>query len=660
MHSLLLKERIKLRYIVWLLPLLLFYATVDSFLILKAVHRAHGSFGLVFTLLTREPLFFRSFRVLLVAGVLLAFMQVWPEVRGKRLRLLFHTPLPPEKLVGTTLLCGMIIMLTANLVAHMLLAGTMFFFHIPTDIIGPVLLTLLPWSLLSLIVYLGCAALLYNDSMVFRGFVLLACIAMHGLMAPFAGYGLQAHASGLYAVFVLFFSALAFFACLRLSSAPDQRLIYRLARAISLTLIILSLCSLLPDLYWRFATPRQVRHKLFYSPVHEQFVVVKQFPDKVIGPSGTGHSRIELEDGTPLSRRQMVYALPILHADSLLKWNAFPDNIQGIHLTPEQARNSWRYLTLHPHDWNAPEPRLHLLLESEPEGARLELPSDFFRLSAARSALEFINPRTGCVDRGKSTHFTAALRGAGFSFPVRALAGNPDPRKDYDEGYLLLDGQNRLFQLKMARGAPVCRAGGVLPTGVVRGMILMEHRSSELLGLIITAAKVFGVMQKDLSLHAIPISGFDADRTRFSLWADLLGKCVVSGDVTDPCGGSLGQAMTPDFSIRREYYQPREASDILSMRRREQVAAVLFPLRLVQQDITRTFAHLRLEPTRFAGLGTIGNLLCVLLLMVLRYWKRVSLRWWEYALVGIFGLVALVVLWLEKFPVTPKLRRFGM
>jgi hypothetical protein len=200
----------------------------------------------------------------------------------------------------------------------------------------------------------------------------------------------------------------------------------------------------------------------------------------------------------------------------------------------------------------------------------------------------------------------------------------------------------------------------VLPTGVVRGMILMEHRSSELLGLIITAAKVFCVMQKDLSLHAIPISGFDADRTRFSLWADLLGKCVVSGDVTDPCGGSLGQAMTPDFSIRREYYQPREASDILSMRRREQVAAVLFPLRLVQQDITRTFAHLRLEPTRFAGLGTIGNLLCVLLLMVLRYWKRVSLRWWEYALVGIFGLVALVVLWLEKFPVTPKLRRFGM
>jgi hypothetical protein len=652
LYSLLLKERIKLRLGAWLLPLLLIYAATDSFLILKAIQRSHGSFGLVLTLLSKEPMFFAGFRVLFLAGALLAFLQIWPEVQGNRLRLLFHTPVHPEGLVGTTLACGLGLMLLTNLGAHLALAGNLLFFRVPIDIIMPVLLTLASWSMLSLVFYLGTAAFFFQDSLVVRGFVLLSCFAMYGLMGHSAGYGLQAPSLGPQALLVLLFIALVFFACLRFMSAPDQRLVYRWARAASLLLVILSLCAVLSNLYWRMATPKLVRHKLFYSPVHEQFVISKHFPDKVIGPAGTDRTRIELEDGTVLSRRQMFLALPTLHADSLLKWNVFPDSIQGLHLTPEQARSSWQYLSFHPRDWNAPEPRLHLMLESEPEGAKLELPTDFFRLTAARHGLEFIVPQTGRVDREKSRRFTAALREAGFEYPVQALAGNPDPRKDYDEGYLLLDARNRLFQLKMVHGAPVCRAGGVIEEGSVRGLVVAERRRREMLGFVITEAEVYAVMQGHLALRPIPVAGFDADRTSFSLWADAIGKYVVGQDVTDNYGGSLGQAMTPEFAIHREYAQPLEPDDIRTLRRCEQLASLLLPWRLTQQDGSRAFVHLRLEPPRFVGLAAGGNLFCLLLFVALGRLKRTPLRYWECGLIGVFGASALAVLWLEKFPVS--------
>jgi len=659
LHALLLKERIKLRLGVWLLPLLLLYAAADSFLILKAIQRSHGSFGLILTLLSKEPMFFGGFRVLFLAGALLAFLQIWPEVQGKRLRLLFHTPVHPEGLAGMTLTCGLGLMLLTNLGAHLALAGNLLIFRVPVDIITPVLLTLATWSLLSLVCYLGTAAFFYHDGLVVRGFVLLSCFAMYGFMGRPTGYGLQAPSLGSHALLVLLFLALVFFACLRFMSAPDQRLGYRWARAASLLLFILSLCAVLPNLYWRMAAPKLVRHKLFYSPVHEQFVISKQFPDKVVGPVGTDRSRIELEDGTPLSRRQMFFALPTLHADSLLKWNAFPDTIQGLRLTPEQARNSWQYLTFHPRDWNAPEPRLHLLLESEPEGAKLELPTDFFRLTAARHELEFIVPQAGRIDREKSRRFTAALREAGFEYPVQALAGNPDPRKDYDEGYLLVDARNRLFQLKMVHGAPVCRPGGILEAGPVRGLVVAESRRREMLGFVITEGKVYAVMQKDLALHPIPVAGFDADGTSFTLWADAIGKYVISQDARDNYGGSLGRAMTPDFAIHREYAQPLEPDDIRALRRREQFASLLLPWRLTQQDGTRTFDHLRLEPPRFVGLAAGGNLFCLLLLVALGRWKRTSLHYWECGLVGVFGAPALAVLWLEKLPVSRIRLAFG-
>lgn len=45
-----------------------------------------------------------------------------------------------------------------------------------------------------------------------------------------------------------------------------------------------------------------------------------------------------------------------------------------------------------------------------------------------------------------------------FRFPAIEIVGNPTVKKEYDEGYLLLDADRRLFHLKQVKGRPYVRA----------------------------------------------------------------------------------------------------------------------------------------------------------------------------------------------------------
>jgi hypothetical protein len=645
--ALLLKEWIKLRRGIWIIPLLLLYAAGDSFLALKTIHRVRGGFGLFSTLVNKQPQFFGSYWVLFIAGVLLAFLQFWPETQGKRLRLLFHTPIQPERIIGTTLGCGLAIMLLTNVAGHLLLAGGMLYFHLPKDIIVPVLQTLAAWSILSLACYLGTAAFLCNANPVIRAFVIAAVYAMHTLMGEIRGYGLNVPSFPPYLIATAALIPLVYFTCLRFMSAPESRWSYRIARSVSLLLVVASLCSVLPTFYWRTVMPKLVHQKMYYSSVWNQFVVLKHYPDAPVGPGAVPRNTIELEDGTPLNQRQLSFALPTLFGKNLLKWNALPATINGIRITQQQVVSEWQFLSFKPWGWNAPAPLLHMLFESNPVGAKLENPSDFFRLTAAGDGLEFIDPTSGRIDSAKSRRFSEALQAAGFAWPVTSLAGNPDVRKEYDEGYLLIDANNRMFQLKMVDGAPVCIDSGQTVPGRVRGMEVAEHQRREMLGYVATDDAFYVVMQKDLSLEKIPVESFSADRTDFSLWADLFGKSVIAEDVTDFRKGALGEAMTAGFEVHREFRLPREQEDIAAMDLREKAASFLFPTLFTQRERTSPYLRLRMETAEYPLIAAIGNLLMVTVLFLAWRRKKQRFRPWDALLVACFGPVALCAVLLE-------------
>ena len=149
--------------------------------------------------------------------------------------------------------------------------------------------------------------------------------------------------------------------------------------------------------------------------------------------------------------------LPFFWTTQLINANRLPDTIRGYAVTPQlirQANINFHRRANETHT-NRPICGLWLLLESLPKRVSLEDPDDAFRITS--DGIEFINMNTNTLKPRKSKLFTDAMLAKGFAFPALELDGNPDTRKEYDEGYLLIDSNRQLFHLKMTAGQPFVR-----------------------------------------------------------------------------------------------------------------------------------------------------------------------------------------------------------
>ena len=146
--------------------------------------------------------------------------------------------------------------------------------------------------------------------------------------------------------------------------------------------------------------------------------------------------------------------MPLLNFRQLISDGRLPDSLGGFALTPPLIRSTSVVFRYNPKEAAAPDPGLYILFEAMPKRVGLELPPDVFRL---KNEIEFIDAKTNVVDREKSERFRAAFDKAGFAFPAQWAAGNPNPRKAYDEGYFSLDANGNLFHIKMVNGRPYVR-----------------------------------------------------------------------------------------------------------------------------------------------------------------------------------------------------------
>ena len=645
--ALLKKEWIKFRWTGILILGFILYAALDAFLTLKGIRRAYGSFGLMDFLITKQIPFFKLYGWLPAVGALVGFCQTRPEVKDKRLRILFHTPTQPESIVGTTMVFGTGVLLAANGLAHLLTTGIMAHFHLPAEIIIPVLQTLAGWSLMGLVCFFATAALCAAGSWSLRGLILICTWICNGIIVgDYGGYGLKALDLPLYLVLVAGFIPLAFYTFLNFMDGHGARPICRLCRGLSLILICLCFSSAMPRLYWRTFGPDSVKQSLNYSPVEKQFLIQRKFPESMTQSGTQKKFTYHLENGKELDRNQLYQALPITHSTALIKQGRFPEQVDGVRLSPARVRFSWQMTKLRPREWNRPAPMLYKLLEADAPSGRLENPRDFFRLSD--NGIEFLDPRTGRVKKEKTAVFNRALEKSGFLFPVQALAGNPNIRKPYDEGYLMVDTQHRLFLMKMSQGHPVCVNTGQELVGKVQGLFINEHGRREILGSVITDQGAWLLMQKSLTLTPLPINDFDPRATEITFRADPLGKLIKIRNVQDTQAPTRAKAMDKGFNITREYSLPPHPRNLESFTRLKTAASLFFPFRLTTRDPATAYSRLHLKAAANIPVALAGNGLWLFALLGLLKWGKIRIRPWDLLITGVFGFVGLVgVLTLE-------------
>ena len=205
--------------------------------------------------------------------------------------------------------------------------------------------------------------------------------------------------------------------------------------------------------------------------------------------------------GREFTKSEADSLLPLFAFRQLVAEERLPDSLFGVALTPKLIQQNSFHFKTSPKQLNKPAVGLYTLLESASGRVDLVLPPDVFRLTD--EGLEFVDCETNTVNRAKSLSFSRELTKHGFVFPVQLIWGNSTTRKSDDNGFLLTDSNDRLFQLKMVKGAPWVREIMTTNTCSWKQLFTLEPDNRALIGLAVSQDNRLFAVRSDG--HTAPI-----------------------------------------------------------------------------------------------------------------------------------------------------------
>lgn len=325
-------------------------------------------------------------------------------------------------------------------------------------------------------------------------------------------------------------------------------------------------CLLIWQLPWcyNFLTARSTKAPFtLYSSVIGDFAIMTPSGDK-------GMLRSDLS-GRTYTQAQFDSILPMFYFRQLMSDERFPDTLNGVPVTPRMAQMENFNFRVVPSDINAPHIGLYPLLEGMSGRVDLQMPDDVFRITG--KGIEFIRMASNTVDEEKSRRFTEAMEKKGFHFPATEIAGNPTTRKEYDEGYLLLDADRRLFHLKQMKGRPYVRSIE-LPDGIqLKHVFVTEFKNRKTLAFMTDADRSFYVLRnKTYEVVKVGIPSFDPEKEALAVFGNMFDWTLR---VTRPEVEVYYAVNADDYSLIKSMELPAE-----ELSAAEKIGKYVFPLRL--------------------------------------------------------------------------------
>lgn len=223
--------------------------------------------------------------------------------------------------------------------------------------------------------------------------------------------------------------------------------------------------------------------------------------------------------------------LPLFAFRQLVAEGRLPDSLYGVALTPKLIQQNSFHFKTSPKQLNKPAVGLYTMLESASGRVDLTLPPDVFRLT--KEGLEFVDCETNTVNKAKSLSFSRELTKHGFTFPVQLIWGNGTTRKDYDNGFLLTDSNNRLFQLKMVKGAPWVREIETDNSCGWKQVFTIEPANRQLIGMAVSNENQLFVINKDGKTQLVGIDEYDPQSMQITITGDLFHWTITEYTATD-------------------------------------------------------------------------------------------------------------------------------
>jgi hypothetical protein len=169
LKSLIYKEWIKIRLVVWIAMGLSIVALINIFLKVRHDIIFVDAANYWYSFLFRGVTFFSILKFLpFIIGLAIAIAQYFPETVNKRIKLTFHLPVSENGVLIWMHTFGALVILTMFLAVLVLFTvGSAIFF--PSNIIRASLLTMMPWFLGGMATYFLLALILLEPMWIYRG-----------------------------------------------------------------------------------------------------------------------------------------------------------------------------------------------------------------------------------------------------------------------------------------------------------------------------------------------------------------------------------------------------------------------------------------------------------------------------------------------------------
>lgn len=301
---------------------------------------------------------------------------------------------------------------------------------------------------------------------------------------------------------------------------------------------------------------------------------------------------------------------PFFYASLLHSRGEFPDSLDGRAITYKEAEDNSLVMTSRPREVARRNAPVYLLMESVPVRMELQDPED--ALVIRKDGIKVWNMASNKMLEDKTAGLASQLSANGFVHPAKLLAGNPSHRKEYDEGYLVTDSKDQLFQIKQVDGKMTARSFPQASGLGIKQLFITEYTNHATLGYLIDKDDRMHMLRPDGSVVATDVI-FDPVKDNLLVVGDLFNYTVK---VSDNDGEKFYALNSSDFSLVDSMERTYPTDDEVNL------CEYIFPCRIRFVSSNDGYVKPRLQD--FSLKGLLADLVIILVIIVLKRRKKAS------------------------------------
>lgn len=403
-------------------------------------------------------------------------------------------------------------------------------------------------------------------------------------------------------------------------------------------LIIASVLALSWFMPWLldFIIPSAVKNPVVYfSPVDNRFIMTETDDD---GKSQYRELDINGASLGTITRNDRDRLLPQVFYTVLSGKDELPDSVCGQPVSIHRFKeNSWVFVS-NPREVNKVQAEVNMMMESMPERLELEDATEVFRFTS--DGVEFVDMSTNSVLPERSARFTKMLKSEGFTFPAIALNANVTSRKPYDEGYLMVDANHKLFHVKMRIGRPYVHRVEEAERVSVKHVFVMENADHRFLGVFTDVDN--NAYMLEASTYAVKRLPFkwNPESERIVIMANLFNWVATVGNSS---GVTYVAVDNGNLSLLGQFRINSATSKI------QKVKDCIFPLTLSFTSLDDQYVYPRMQLSGSWFVLLVNIMLAGITSYVMRRRRGMQLVWSvATVLLGVYVFIPLIVFYKSK------------